>query len=95
MSKTFLRMLIWLQISNLTCFTMKFHNYHCADKGTVEATCKGDSGGPLIVPKSSTDDTAVIISVNSFGPENCVGKRPEVFTYVTKYLDWIKPKMER
>ena len=35
-----------------------------ADGG--ESTCGGDSGGPLIVPKSSTDDTAVVIGASSF-----------------------------
>ena len=52
-------------------------------------------GGPLIVPKSSTDNFAVVIGVSSFGEITC-GKKgfPSVFAHVTKYLDWIKPKME-
>ena len=69
----------------------------CAgDKDGGESHCKGDSGGPLILPKSSTDDTAVVIGASSFGPSTCGTKGlPSVFTYVTHYLDWIKPKMEK
>ena len=71
----------------------------CAgDEDGGESICGGDSGGPLIVPKSSTDDTAVVIGASSFvsgAAYGCGAKRyPSVFTYVTNYLDWIKPKME-
>ena len=63
--------------------------------GTLEGFCDGDSGGPLIVPKSSTDDTAVVIGVTSFAKSwLCDGEKPTVFADVTDYLDWIKPKME-
>merc|ERR1711971_691268 len=72
-------------------------NMICAgDADGGESTCKGDSGGPLVVPKSSTDDTAVVIGATSFGPGDGCGKPglPAVYAYVTRYLDWIKPKME-
>ena len=40
----------------------------CAgDKDGGESHCNGDSGGPLILPKSATDDTAVVIAASSFG----------------------------
>ena len=71
-------------------------NMICAgDADGGEDTCKGDSGGPLVIPKSSTDDTAVVIGITSFGPGVC-GKEgfPGVFTHVTRYINWIKPKME-
>jgi len=67
-----------------------------ADGG--ESTCSGDSGGPLIVPKNSTDDTAVVIGVTSFGLIDGCGSNPgfpAVYAYVTNYLDWILPKMEK
>ena len=69
----------------------------CAgDKDGGESNCRGDSGGPLILPKSATDDTAVVIGASSFGPLICGTKDlPSVFAYVTHYLDWIKPKMEK
>merc|ERR1712203_217594 len=72
-------------------------NMICAgDADDGESTCSGDSGGPLVVPKSSTDDTAVVIGATSFGPRAGCGLQglPAVYAYVTKYLDWIKPKME-
>lgn len=72
-------------------------NMICAgDADGGESTCSGDSGGPLVVPKSSTDDTAVVIGATSFGPRDGCGLQglPAVYAYVTKYLDWIKPKME-
>ena len=69
----------------------------CAgDKDGGESHCNGDSGGPLILPKSATDDKAVVIPASSFGPLTWGTKGyPSVFAYVTHYLDWIKPKMEK
>ena len=67
----------------------------CTKNKGVESTCKGDSGGPLILPKSSTDDTAVVVGITSFGPGGCSGLGPTVFTEVKNYLNWIKPKMEK
>ena len=68
------------------------------DKDTKKAPCSGDSGGPLIVPKSSSDDTAVVIGVTSWviGTKHrrCDGDFPAMFADVINYLNWIKPKME-
>ena len=72
-------------------------NMICAgDVDGGESTCEGDSGGPLVVPKSSTDDTAVVIGATSFVEIGGCGKKgfPAVYAYVTRYLNWIKPKME-
>ena len=72
-------------------------NMICAgDADGGEDACFGDSGGPLVIPKSSTDDTAVVIGISSFGPSLACGKQgfPGVYTYVTRYINWIKPKME-
>jgi len=68
----------------------------CAgDEDGGEATCRGDSGGPLIVPRGSSDDTAVVVGAMAFGPKVCGTKGfPSVHTYVPAYLDWIKSKME-
>jgi len=68
----------------------------CAgDEDGGESACRGDSGGPLIVPKGSNDDTAVVIGATSWGPGECgTEDYPSVYAYVTYYLDWIKPKME-
>ena len=71
-------------------------NMICAgDADGGESACSGDSGGSLVVPKSSTDDYAVVIGAASFTPSRCgLQGLPAVYAYVTKYLDWIKPKME-
>ena len=56
--------------------------------------CDGDSGGPLVVPRSKSDNTAVVIGVSSFGTSDSNGNcRLSVFAPVTSVLKWIKPKM--
>ena len=46
-------------------------------------TCSRDSGRLLVVPKSSTDDTAIIIGTTSFGPRDGCGtaELPAVYAY--------------
>ena len=62
-------------------------NMVCAGDGSQDAG-RGDSGGPLIVPKSHSDDTAVVFGVVSWA-HGC-GRTAGVYTRVTKYLDWIQ-----
>ena len=52
------------------------------------------SGGPLVVPKSSSDKTAIIYGIVSWGGSCGKPKKPGVYVRVTKYLDWIKRKMK-
>ena len=53
----------------------------------------GFLGGPLVVQKSFTDDTAVIYGVISHG-YSCASKNvPGINTRVTRYVDWIKKRM--
>ena len=52
--------------------------------------CSGDSGGPLIIPKSDTDDTAVLIGIVSFGYRCGLSDAPGVYTRVTEYISWIQ-----
>ena len=54
-----------------------------------KSACSGDSGGPLVVPKSQSDDTAVIVGITSHRYGDC-GEYPEVFASVAAQLDWIK-----
>ena len=57
--------------------------------------CSGDSGGGLIVSKNTKDDTAEVIGIVSFTLRACESRRaPAVFTRVSRYLGWIREKME-
>ncbi|XP_048192232.1 hyaluronan-binding protein 2 [Perognathus longimembris pacificus] len=53
-------------------------------------TCQGDSGGPLTCEK---DGIYYVYGVVSWGQE--CGKKPGVYTQVTKFLNWIKVTIQR
>jgi secreted trypsin-like serine protease len=50
-------------------------------------------GGPLVVPKSFTDDTAVIYGIVSGGHECALENVPGFYTRVTRFVDWIKKRL--
>ncbi|XP_013013853.1 hyaluronan-binding protein 2 isoform X2 [Cavia porcellus] len=52
-------------------------------------TCQGDSGGPLTCEK---DGIYYVYGIVSWGQE--CGKKPGVYTQVTKFLSWIKTTMQ-
>ena len=56
-------------------------------------TCQNDSGGPLVVPRSSSDASAIIYGVVSHGRKCALPNYPGVYTRVAKYLDWIRSYM--
>lgn len=59
-----------------------------ADVGSSSsATCHGDSGGPLAVPR--TDGGWVQVGVTSWGSEGCDVRLPQVFVRVSAVADWI------
>ena len=61
-----------------------------------KGTCSGDSGGPLVVPRSNSDDTAVVIGISSLGDENDENGncgQLSIFSKVTAELKWIKANM--
>lgn len=56
----------------------------CAVSGfRGEGTCSGDSGGPLTY-------NGELVGVVSWGDGPCSETRPDVFTRVFNYLDWIE-----
>ena len=50
-------------------------------------------GGPLVVPKSLTDDTALIYGIVSGGHQCALENVPGFYTRVTRFVDWIKKRM--
>ena len=70
-------------------------NMLCAGGYYGKGVCAGDSGGPLVVPRSESDDTAIVIGISSFVYGNCGRENVEdVFARVSAQLGWIKDKME-
>jgi secreted trypsin-like serine protease len=69
-------------------------NMICAgDADGGESTCRGDSGGPLIV--AGANDVATLIGTTSFGSHFGCGTKgwPAVYAYTIPFLDWITSKM--
>ena len=66
-------------------------NHLCAGGSDGKGICAGDSGGPLVVPRSQSDDTAVVIGVASRVITNEKGDcELSFFASVSAELDWIK-----
>ena len=77
-------------------------NMVCAGwpEGDVNA-CKGDSGSPLYVPKSPSDNSAIIIGITSWVLNPCnsnptKGYKSEIgaYTRVANIVNWIKSNMK-
>ncbi|CAK9799736.1 Chymotrypsin-like protease CTRL-1 [Anthophora plagiata] len=62
-------------------------NHICTAVGLGHNTCQGDSGGPLIVYENGTP---LQVGVVSYGDASCPSGRPDVFTRVSKYIEWIQ-----
>jgi len=60
------------------------------DGGPLGDSCSGDSGGPLIIPKSDTDNTAMLVGIVSYGIRCGRSDSPGVYTRVTEYISWIQ-----
>ena len=74
------------------CPSQSTSNMVCVGGDDIgQSACFGDSGGPLVVPRSKSDDTAVVIGISSHKYADC-GKKPEAFSSVAAQLDWIKTK---
>eukprot|EP00210_Caulerpa_lentillifera_P005401 g5163.t1 len=67
----------------------------CAGFG-IPDTCRGDSGGPLLIPHDPTDRSHsedphldLIVGITSFGAPSCEIEAPGVYTRVSCYRSWI------
>jgi len=58
-------------------------------KPSDSSTCSGDSGGPLAI--RNEDGTSTLLGLTAFGTDReCSVQRPQVFTRVSSYLEWIQ-----
>jgi len=64
----------------------------CASSIGGGDSCKGDSGGPLLV-NDGGDYHGDLIGVVSYGPVPCDGSVPILYTRISKFDDWIKDVM--
>jgi V8-like Glu-specific endopeptidase len=57
-----------------------------------QKTCKGDSGGPVILTNRPTPE---LVGLVSWGKDQCTGDgEPSVFTRLQSHFDWIKKAMQ-
>ncbi|XP_006831433.1 PREDICTED: hyaluronan-binding protein 2 [Chrysochloris asiatica] len=85
-------------IANTLCNSRQLYDHMITDgmicAGNLQKpgqdTCQGDSGGPLTCEK---DGTYYIYGIVSWGLE--CGKKPGVYTQVTKFLSWIQTTIQR
>jgi len=66
-----------------------------------EDTCKGDSGGPLLIPDgpdgnitAGIPQTDLIVGVTSFGPEACDASVPGVYIRTSYMWEWIRSVLD-
>eukprot|EP00094_Tigriopus_californicus_P011498 TCALIF_11103-PA protein Name:"Similar to KLK13 Kallikrein-13 (Homo sapiens)" AED:0.34 eAED:0.34 QI:0/0.66/0.57/1/0.33/0.42/7/16/330 len=65
----------------------------CAILGGKDS-CRGDSGGPMVVRESEFDPWYQA-GIVAFGPTNCgSGSRPGVYSKVSHYISWIRSQLE-
>lgn len=68
----------------------------CASEEGVGGTCRGDSGGPLLIP-SSTVSKNVQVGITSWSSgraTNCVAANlPQVYTRVSYFAKWVDAKI--
>jgi len=56
----------------------------------VQSTCRGDSGGPVVL----TNGSPTLVGIVSWGKRKCAGDgRPGVYTRIDRYAQWINQAM--
>ena len=61
---------------------------HLCARNEIRDSCRGDSGGPLFI--TGGDSQYLQVGIVSFGPTNCGGGLPGVYTRLETYVDWVK-----
>ncbi|XP_076053597.1 venom serine protease-like [Oratosquilla oratoria] len=69
-------------------FAIFIRNNNFCTWAPLRDTCKGDSGGPVMV--RSPSGRLVMVGIVSFGPELCASDEPGVVVSVAAYLAWIR-----
>ena len=80
-------------LSQKRCKEMKSWFGLCTGGYDGKEVCKGDSGGPVVVPRSEFDDTAIVIGLPSLNLDYCGKRKPNFFSKVAEQLPWIKANM--
>ncbi|KAM7362719.1 chymotrypsin-1-like [Cochliomyia hominivorax] len=63
----------------------------CALERFGKGACNGDSGGPLVMNKSGKLKQ---VGVVSYGTSFCASNKPDVYTRVSLFSDWIQQRMD-
>ncbi|GMH36848.1 hypothetical protein BSKO_04721 [Bryopsis sp. KO-2023] len=66
-----------------------------------QGTCKGDSGGPLLICDTKGGDSIIdgnpdfdlLVGIVSFGPATCDSTKADVYTRVSSFRKWIDEKI--
>ena len=90
-------------MSNKNCESQSLtttENQICAGGEIGKGSCKGDSGGGLFYGNRLVEDSFTetdqearpwfLLGIVSYGNPTCGIGKPEVYTKVSQYVDWIK-----
>uniref|UniRef100_T1E7D1 Putative chymotrypsin-2 chymotrypsin-2 n=1 Tax=Anopheles aquasalis TaxID=42839 RepID=T1E7D1_ANOAQ len=86
---------LWYDVSHLA-----ETNVCAGPEDGSKSSCSADSGGPLVTMLNddvgSVDDDPTLIGLVSWGPFPCGAPlRPNIFTGVAYFIDWIEERMQR
>jgi hypothetical protein len=69
----------------------KIHNRVFCAAHPTRSTCRGDSGGPVVL----TNGQPTLVGLVSWGKKKCAGDgRPGVYTRIDQYVGWIEQAMK-
>jgi len=65
----------------------------CAGGELGKDSCRGDSGGPLLI-QAEADMPWYVIGIVSFGSKECGSGRPAMYTRVSSFITWIQNNLK-